>query len=111
DNAGPADWYIGGDDFTAVVSRSPVGVRLCRHGGLGLQAAAAFAAGELLKTALAPFGMRAVVADCIVWNVLDGQLTVAPDVGDIIRMPVNVAFLAAGSVGGSAIAMTAMTQA
>lgn len=107
-----ADLYLGGDDWTAVVSRvGPVQVGRCSLGGLGLQAAAALAFGEVLKDLLGPVGMRCVKVDGkLVWNILDGRLTEAPDCRfDRPAMPPEIALLGAGSVGSSTAAVLSTT--
>lgn len=106
-----ADIYVGGDDWTAAVSRQgPLRIGRAPLGGAGLQAAAALAFGEVLKDLLEPAGMRCVrITDDLIWNLMDGQLGPAPlhRVGGKLTMP-RVAFLGAGSVGSSAVAVLSM---
>ncbi len=110
-----ADIYVGGSDWTAVVSRhGPVPIGSCPLGGLGLQVAAALAVGEILKELLGPIGMRCVPIDGeLVWNLVDGQLGPAPSLDtDPARgspSPLPVALLGAGSIGSSAAAALAFT--
>lgn len=71
DRPGPAHLYIGGGDWTARLGRSP---QLVEDGeiGLGLQAAAALAAAEVMKEVMAPLGMAPyLLADALEWNVVD----------------------------------------
>lgn len=109
-----ADIYLGGDDWTAVVSRDgPAGVGACVVGGLGLQIAAGLAFGEILKDLLAPIGMRCVPIDGeLVWNLVDGRLQPAPALdlqpGRSVTAP-DVALLGVGSVGSSAASVLALT--
>jgi len=108
-----ADVYLGGDDWTARVSRAgPVGIGRCVLGGPGLQVAAALAFGEVLKDLLAPLGMRCVaVQDDLVWNLVDGRLGPAPDLDlpDEPARPSPVALLGSGSIGSSAAAVLALS--
>jgi hypothetical protein len=112
------DIAVGGDDWTAVVARRPahhgaVAVGPCPLGGLGLQAAAALAFGEVVKDLLGPVGMRCVPIEDegeLVWNLADGGLAAHPVA--VPRLPVRtprVALLGAGSVGSSAAAILSMT--
>lgn len=129
-----ADIYLGGDDWTAVVSRvGPVGIGRCPLGGPGLQAAAALAFGEALKDLLGPVGMRCVPIDRdLEWNLRDGRVEGGPASGTVggaadrgsrgrsapppsqrTREPVTmprVALLGSGSVGSSAAAVLSMTR-
>ena len=108
-----AQWYVGGDDWTAVLSRHPTAIGPCDLGGLGLHAASAFAFGEVLKTVLRPLGMRCVpVENTLIWNLLDGRLASAPTVRS--RDPAHAAtivFLGAGSLGSSGVGVLSMTPA
>ncbi len=107
-----ADWYLGGDDWTAFISKRPTIIGPCGLGGLGLHAAAALVFGEILKSVLRPLGMRCVtVEDELIWNLLDGGLTPAPGVSSglgVLRGP-TTAFLGAGSLGSSAVGILSMT--
>ncbi len=111
ETATAANWYVGGDDWTAVVSARPAALGPCPLGGLGLQAAAALGFGEILKSVLAPLGMRCVKpSGTLVWNLLDGRLAPAPQVGIFRHLDAPpVAVLGAGSLGSSAGAVLAMT--
>jgi hypothetical protein len=113
DASSRADWYVGGDDWTAVLSRRPTAIGPCDLGGLGLHAATAFAFGEILKTVLRPLGMRCVpVEDTLIWNLLDGRLASAPSVGTRDpRHTAAIAFLGAGSLGSSGVGVLSMTPA
>lgn len=125
-HAPPADLYVGGDDWTARVSRlGPVAVGRCRMGGLGLQAAAALAVGEVLKELL-PGVPTVALEDELTWSLLDGRVTtpssppgLPPAPGGETRgrgqvratrpTPPIVALLGAGSVGSSAAALLALS--
>jgi hypothetical protein len=125
-HAPPADIYVGGDDWTARVSRvGPVPVGPCRMGGLGLQAAAALAVGELIKE-LAPHVPTVRIEDELTWSLLDGRVTTpssppglppapggeTPGRGRVRATrptPPIVALLGAGSVGSSAAALLALS--
>jgi hypothetical protein len=112
--------HVGGDDWTAVVSRRrAAGIGPCPLGGMGLQAAAALAVGEILKDLLGPVGMRHVASQGdLVWNLLDGQRLRAP-LPLPLRPPLPtpaepflappVAVLGVGAVGSSAVAALSMT--
>jgi len=116
-----ADLYLGGDDWTAVVSRrGPVPVGRCRLGGLGLQAATALAFGELLKDL--GVGVHTVPVDGeLTWSLLDGRVATATaattttttfeigGAGADRPTPPTVALLGAGSVGSSAAALLSLT--
>jgi hypothetical protein len=108
-----AHWYVGGGDWTAVVSRHPTLITPCHLGGLGLHAATAFAFGEILKAVLQPLGMRCVpVEETLIWNLLDGRLAPAPTVGAReTRSSPAIAFLGAGSLGSSGAGILSMTPA
>jgi hypothetical protein len=60
-NAGPGDICIGGDDWTVCVGNEPSRARAAST-GLGLHAAAAFAAAEVFKMAFGPLGLVSVPA-------------------------------------------------
>lgn len=122
-----ADIYVGGDDWTAVVSRHrPVSVGRCRLGGLGVQAAAALALGELLKDLL-PGVYSVPIEHELTWSLLDGRVTTADAHPEVLAKwgiaaarqgqvrpggpvePPTVALLGAGSVGSSAAALLSLT--
>jgi hypothetical protein len=121
------DIAFGGDDWTAVVTRDrPAAVGPCPLGGMGLQAAAALAFGEVMKDLLGPMGMRHVGLDGffgsdavngpaghLVWNLVDGSLgprPVPPPAADRRVWVPKVALLGAGSIGSSAAAVLSMTR-
>ena len=115
------DIAFGGDDWTAVVTRDrPAAVGPCPLGGMGLQAAAALAFGEVMKDLLGPMGMRHVGLDGVagldgqlVWNLVDGALgprPVPPPAADRRVWVPKVALLGAGSIGSSAAAVLSMTR-
>lgn len=104
--AGPADIYIGGDDWTAALSKTPVPVT-ANESGLGLHAAAALAASDVAKRALRPLGLVAVTGDEVIWNLLTHELKAAPDLERRRRVPRRVALLGCGSVGSSSAAVLA----
>lgn len=102
-----ADLYVGGDDWTAIVSTAPVGAT-AKTSALGLHAAACFAAAEVSKRALQPLGMISVtIQDQIIWNLIDHRLHQAPDPGPARRRPARAAFFGCGSVGSSGAAVLA----
>jgi hypothetical protein len=111
-----ADVYFGGDDWTASVSRTaPVPVGQTPFGGMGLQAAAALAFGEVLKLLCGPLGMRNVPLgdddDQLTWNLLDGRLAPPPlhEAFRPVRAP-KVLLLGAGSIGSSAAAVLSLSR-
>jgi hypothetical protein len=112
---------IGGGDWTARLAGEfqplddPPGV--LRH-GLGLHAAACLAANELLKAALVPLGMRALIlpasdgtsrGDPLVWNLIDYRRVPAPlaDTGAGRVQRLRLLLAGAGSVGTSVAGMLA----
>ena len=98
---GAADLWMGGDDWTARLGRSPQTVG-GRSLGLGLQAAAALAAAEVMKLVLGPFGMINVPSGGeLVWNLANYQLSEAPTLVVPALRPVVALWLGAGSVGSS----------
>ena len=125
-HAPPADLYVGGDDWTARVSRvGPVPTGRCRMGGLGLQAAAALAVGEVLKDLL-PGVPTVALEDELTWSLLDGRVTTPSSPPGLPSAPGGetrgrgqarttrptppiVALLGAGSVGSSAAALLALS--
>lgn len=105
-----ADLYVGGDDWTAIVSTTRVTAN-AKTGGLGLHAAACFAAAEISKRALQPLGMISVVVqDQIIWNLIDHRLHEAPDPGEGRRRPARAAFFGCGSVGSSGAGVLACSD-
>lgn len=97
-------WYVGGDDWTMYLSNETVSAIPGRM-GLGLQAAASFAAAELLKTALAPLGLASRSAlPLLVWNLVDYRLRPAPMIDERWRRPPPAVLFGGGSVGSSAAA-------
>lgn len=100
--------WIGGDDWTARVGRSPqpAGGQF----GLGLQASAIFAAAEALKMALGPQLAHVSIGDELVWNLWDYQNRPAPEILSAKRLLDQVVFFGSGSVGSSAIGLL-VTQA
>jgi hypothetical protein len=110
-NCGRSDLWVGGDDWTAVLDREPVPMR-AQTLGVGLQAAAALAVGEVLKPVLAGLGLSTVSAQRgIVWNLLDYrcQPANAPVVGSPNRP--TLAILGCGSVGTSFAAILSCEEA
>lgn len=100
-----ADLYVGGDDWTAAVSATPLAIA-SRSSGLGIHAAACFAAAEVSKRVLAPLGLPVVALPAeFVWNLLDHQLAAAADPGGRRRARARVAAFGCGSVGSSAMAV------
>lgn len=97
------DWFIGGDDWTAVLSTTPVAATPT-SASLGLNAAAAFAAAEVLKLALGPLGLVTESAlPALVWNLVDYRLRPAPVVELDWATPRSAALLGGGSVGSSGV--------
>jgi hypothetical protein len=112
---GDVDISFGGDDWTAVVARDrPAAVGPCPLGGMGLQAAAALAFGEVMKDLLGPVGMRHVpLGGLLVWNLVDGALgprPVPPPTAERRVWVPKVALIGAGSIGSSAAAILSMTR-
>jgi hypothetical protein len=104
---GPADLWMGGDDWTVLLGRheQPIGAGSI---GYGIQAAAALAAAEVLKVTLGPLGfMHRPIAERFVWNLVDHQLQPAP-VTPAVGPPPPLVLFGAGSVNSSAAAMLAM---
>lgn len=110
---------VGGGDWTVRLAREPQPLDDLPGGlqhGLGLHAAACLAVNELLKAALVPLGMRALMlpgsdgASCgnpLVWNLIDYRRSPAPladgTEGRFLRLRVLLA--GAGSVGTSVTGM------
>jgi hypothetical protein len=108
-HAAASDLYIGGDDWTAIVSRDgPVPVGDCPLGGLGVQVAAALAFGEVVKD-LMPDPRQVRIEDELRWSLLTGGLGVAPPPPATDLTPQKVALLGAGSVGSSAAALLSLS--
>lgn len=112
-HAPEADLYIGGDDWTATVSRrAPVAIGPCRVGGLGVQVAAALALGELLKDVVTGEPQVRIETE-LTWNLVTGVVSPTQRINDKPLAtgpePVNVALFGAGSVGSSAVALLALT--
>lgn len=102
-----ADFWIGGDDWTAALSSNPVEV-VSRQIALGVHAAAALAAAEVLKVALAPFELiHASALPDTRWNLIDYRNTRAPDVTPGRSAVTDMWLLGSGSVGSSAAALIA----
>jgi hypothetical protein len=98
-----ADLWVGGDEWTARVGRTPEPLDPAGL-GLGLQAAATLAAAEVAKQVLGPLGMAHVPLPAeLVWNLLDYQRRPAAPVERRRPRPVNLAVLGAGSVGSSVV--------
>ncbi len=100
---GRADLWVGGDEWTARVGRTP---QLLDSGGLGLglQAAATLAAAAVAKHVLGPLGMAHVPLPAgLVWNLADHRRRPAPPIERRRSRPISLAVLGAGSVGSSAV--------
>ena len=97
--------FVGGDDWTARVGRVPQASG--GRGGLGLQAAAIFAAAEALKAALGSQLGHVPVGDGLVWNLWDYGNQPAPQVGRAEGRLSQVVFFGSGSVGSSAAGLLA----
>jgi hypothetical protein len=105
--SGPADLWVGGDDWTVLLGRheQPIGTGST---GYGIQAAAALAAAEALKVTLGPLGfIHRSVGERFVWNLIDHRLQPAP-VAPVAGPPPPLVLFGAGSVNSSAAAMLAM---
>lgn len=103
--AGPsvsgADIWIGGNDWTARQGDSPQPLDVAEH-GLGVHAAAALVASEVMKIALGKLAMMHVrTGGTLVWNLIDYCLTPAPNLAGMDVRGLTVALLGAGSVGSS----------
>jgi hypothetical protein len=98
---GDADIHVGGDDWTAALSKTPTPAS-ATNSGLGLHAAAALAASEVSKRMLRPLGLVAVTADELIWNLLDHRLAAAADPGARRRGRSRLGLFGCGSVGSSA---------
>lgn len=100
--AGVADICVGGDDWTARIGDAPVVAR-AGTSGIGLHAAAAFAAAEVFKRLLVPIGFVAVPAQ-FEWDLLTYRFghsdppTATPSSPELL-------FAGAGSVNSSAAAI------
>lgn len=105
---GPADLYVGGDDWTCVIGADPVAASAAQS-GLGVHAAAALAAAEVNKLVLGPLGMvHVALSGNLVWNLHDHRLQPAPDNFETARLATaQVALLGCGSVGSSAAGVLA----
>jgi hypothetical protein len=105
--SGPADLWVGGDDWTVLLGRDeqPIGAGST---GYGIWAAAALAAAEVLRVTLGPLGfIHRPVGERFVWNLIDHQLRPAP-VTAAVGPPPPLVLFGAGSVNSSAAAMLAM---
>ncbi len=125
-NTGGADFGIGGDDYTAHIARSPVAVRPGAH-HLGVHAAACLAISQILGLILREHGLRVVELDEDYRLDLLTHRPGASHSGDTHAKPADSAtdnsgawpspslrelvFAGAGSVGSSAIALTATALA
>jgi hypothetical protein len=102
-----ADLWIGGEEWTARVGRTPQPLDPAGL-GLGLQAAATLAAAEVAKQVLGSLGMAQVPLPAeLVWNLLDYQRRPAGPVERRRLRPVSLAVLGAGSVGSSVVGVLA----
>jgi hypothetical protein len=105
--AAGAHLWIGGNDWTARVGREPQPASGSPGLGLGLQAAAIFAAAEALKAALGPQMTHVQVGDELVWNLWDYRNQPAPETGLAQGRLDHVVFFGSGSVGSSAAGLLA----
>jgi len=105
--AGACLW-IGGDDWSARVARTPQAA--VGRSGLGLQAASVFAAAEALKIAIGPQMIHVPIEDELVWNLWDHRNQLAPNVGVIGGQLDHVIFFGSGSVGSSAMGLLATQE-
>lgn len=105
--SGPADLWVGGDDWTVLLGRQeqPIGAGAT---GYGIQASAALAAAQVLKAALGPLGFAHLpTAGRLVWNLVDHRFRPAP-VTPAAGPPPPLVLFGAGSVNSSAAAMLAL---
>lgn len=109
------DLSCGGGAYTVRLGRSPQPFdidEITRFGhALGIHAAAAFAAAQLVGQALRTVGHPTVmIQDALTWNLLDYRLTPAPtETGPASSRPVEILLAGTGSVGSSAAAALAMS--
>ncbi len=102
-----ADFWIGGDDWTTAISIAPVDATT-REVAFGLHAAAALAAAELLKLALAPFQfVHGSALPETRWNLIDYRNVPAPTVTPGSGTAIDTWLLGSGSVGSSVAALIA----
>jgi hypothetical protein len=93
--------WVGGNDWTSTVTFSAAPITATDH-ALGVHAAAAYIAAEVMKIVIGPLGMMHVPAPApIVWNLFDYTLAPAPDVPDLACRPLDLVFFGTGSVGSS----------
>ncbi len=102
---GPADWWVGGGDWNVTLTAEPVPIESVTT-GLGLHAAACFAAAEAFKAALAPLGFVHVsVGPALIWNLLEHQNRTVGEPGGTFSAPPPIWWFGAGSVGSSSAAL------
>jgi len=113
----PVDLSCGGGAYTVRLGRSPQPLDLAEIGryghALGVHAATALAASQLVGRALWTVGHPAIlVENVLTWNLVDHRLTPAP-VGDEVAKtaPARVLLAGTGSVGTSAAAALSMSPA
>jgi hypothetical protein len=98
-----ADLWVGGDEWTARLGRTPQPLDPAGL-GLGLQAAATLAAAEVAKQVLGPLGIAHVPLPTeLVWNLADYRRRPAPPIERRRPGPVSLAVLGGGSVGSSVV--------
>lgn len=109
----PADFYMAGDDWNAVVATSPPDFRFeqSETGGLGLQVAACLVFGEIFKRTLSPLGFVSNALPMpFVWNLVNyRQETVTVDASVAEVHP--VVFAGAGSLASATVAGLVLAQA
>lgn len=104
-----ADLWVGGDDWTAAVADEPLDA-LGRHTALGLHAAAAIAAAEVLKRQLAPLGLvQASPVPSMIWNLIDYRTGAAGLAEEANATAPPLAVIGAGSIGSSVAGLLAAT--
>lgn len=102
---GPADWWVGGGDWNVTLTAEPAPIEALTT-GLGLHAAACFAAAEAFKAALGPLGFAYVtVGPALTWNLLDHQHRTVDEPGGTFSAPPSIWWFGAGSVGSSSTAL------
>jgi hypothetical protein len=105
--SGPANLYLGGDDWTMALGSCPQPISPCAL-GLGLQAGAIFATAHLLKEVLRPLGLAGVrFPETLIWNLLDYRLKASATTDALTWTPLSIALFGAGSVGSSAVGILA----
>jgi hypothetical protein len=108
-NVSDADLWMGGNDWTAAIGKCPQAVQDGSL-GLGLHAAAALAAAEVMKEALQEFEMLHVsMPEELHWNLVDYQLRWQNEPPMTTFQTLRILLAGAGSVGSTVAGLLAMT--